>query len=118
MRIRQVGVVALPAVLLALLAATGSAQQPKHDPQQEVPILKQAEAFVAAFEKGDAKAIAGFWAVDGAYARVIAPVFFLLWIAVASRVISPCRVDGRGASSDSRASLSSSAFASRNCPSN
>ena len=30
----------------------------------------------------------GFWAVDGAYARVIAPLFFLLWIAVASRFLS------------------------------
>ena len=30
----------------------------------------------------------GFWAVDGAYTRVIAPAFFLLWIAVASRFLS------------------------------
>lgn len=30
----------------------------------------------------------GFWAVDGAYARIIAPVFFLLWVAVASRFLS------------------------------
>ncbi len=37
------------------------------NPEEEAAILKRAEAFVAAFDKGDAKAVAAFWAPDGDY---------------------------------------------------
>ena len=44
-----------------------SAGQPKGNPQDEAAIQKNAEAFVAAFHKGDAKALAAFWTPDGDY---------------------------------------------------
>src|SRR5262249_5082346 len=36
-------------------------------PKEEEALVKQAEAFVAAFHKGDAKAVAAFWMADGDY---------------------------------------------------
>jgi uncharacterized protein (TIGR02246 family) len=55
---------------LALACAVGSGTSPTHaadtDPQ-EVAITKAAEAFVEAFQKGDAKAVASFWTPDGDY---------------------------------------------------
>ena len=45
---------------LAQPAAKGNAEQ-------EAAILKRAEAFVEAFQKGDAKALAAFWSPDGDY---------------------------------------------------
>jgi uncharacterized protein (TIGR02246 family) len=67
--IRPLGVCAAAAGLLALLAhATRptAAQPPKNgDPAAEAALMKAAEAFVAAFNKGDAKAVAAFWTPDG-----------------------------------------------------
>src|SRR5260370_22553642 len=53
---------------LALACALGSGSSParaaESDPQ-EAAITKTAEAFVEAFQKGDAKAVAAFWTQDG-----------------------------------------------------
>jgi uncharacterized protein (TIGR02246 family) len=57
-----VAVVALPDCSRAL-AADGNAQD-------KAAIAKNAEAFVAAFHKGDAKALAAFWTPDGDYTTV------------------------------------------------
>lgn len=57
-------------VPLALACALGSGSSParaaESDPQ-EAAITKTAEAFVEAFQKGDAKAVAAFWTQDGDY---------------------------------------------------
>ena len=37
------------------------------NPQEEKALQKRGEAFIAAFNKGDAKAVAGFWSPDGDY---------------------------------------------------
>jgi uncharacterized protein (TIGR02246 family) len=55
---------------LALACALGSGSSPARaaasDPQEEA-ITKTAEAFVEAFQKGDAEAVATFWTQDGDY---------------------------------------------------
>jgi uncharacterized protein (TIGR02246 family) len=55
---------------LALACALGSGSSPiraaESDPQ-EAAITRTAEAFVEAFQKGDAKAVASFWTLDGDY---------------------------------------------------
>jgi uncharacterized protein (TIGR02246 family) len=45
----------------------GFAQSAKGDAKDKEAIAKNAEAFVAAFHKGDAKALAAFWTADGDY---------------------------------------------------
>ena len=61
----------LPALFaLAFCFTTGPAsaeKKPRENPKEEAAILKNAEAFVEAFHKGDAKAIAAFWTPDGDY---------------------------------------------------
>jgi uncharacterized protein (TIGR02246 family) len=58
--------VAQPAAPLA--PAEPAAQPPKGgNPADEAALLKNAEAFVAAFDKGDAKTLAAFWTPDGDY---------------------------------------------------
>jgi uncharacterized protein (TIGR02246 family) len=58
---------------LALLALVGLAVQPawaadaKPNAKEEAAILKHAEAFVEAFQTGDAKALAARWTKDGDY---------------------------------------------------
>jgi uncharacterized protein (TIGR02246 family) len=64
MQLRLLGTLALTAAFVVWPAA---AQQPKGNPKDEAALLKRAEAFVEAFHKGDAKAIAGFWTPDGDY---------------------------------------------------
>jgi uncharacterized protein (TIGR02246 family) len=59
--------VAVPAVLVGLTVLPGLAQDRKSSPKEAAAIQKNAEAFVAAFEKGDAKTLAAFWAPDGDY---------------------------------------------------
>jgi uncharacterized protein (TIGR02246 family) len=61
------GLLALPALVLCLGGGPGWAQQPRQHPEDEAALLKNAEAFVAAFHKGDAKALAAFWNPDGDY---------------------------------------------------
>ncbi len=63
--------------LALVILATGSSfkpawtQAPKGDnPEAEAALLKRAEAFVEAFHKGDAKAVAEFWTTDGDYTDV------------------------------------------------
>lgn len=53
--------------LLASLAATAGAQESKANAAEEAALLKNAEAFVEAFHKGDAKALAALFTVEGDY---------------------------------------------------
>jgi uncharacterized protein (TIGR02246 family) len=43
------------------------AADPKDNPAEQKAIEKRAEEFIAAFNKGDAEAVAGFWTPDGDY---------------------------------------------------
>src|SRR5258707_13706996 len=52
---------------LALVCGTSPARAAESNPQEEAAITKTAEAFVEAFQKGDAKAVAAFWMPDGDY---------------------------------------------------
>jgi uncharacterized protein (TIGR02246 family) len=67
MKTRLLGTLALLAMLFAVAGPSGSAQPAKNDPKEEAALFKKAEAFVDAFHKGDAKALAGFWTPDGDY---------------------------------------------------
>jgi uncharacterized protein (TIGR02246 family) len=67
MRNRLLRVLAVPALALLLGPEVGSAQPPKGNPKEGDAIFKNAQAFVEAFHKGDAKALAAFWVVDGDY---------------------------------------------------
>ena len=62
-------------VLLVLAAAGPAAARPPKDrnPEAEAAIQKNAEAFVEAFAKADAAAVAAFWAADGEYAALAGP---------------------------------------------
>src|SRR5581483_10055844 len=56
------------AVVAAGPGRPGAAQPPKGgNPADEAALLKNAESFVAAFEKGDAKARAAHWTPQGDY---------------------------------------------------
>jgi uncharacterized protein (TIGR02246 family) len=66
MRIRLVTFVVL-FTGLALLIGPGSASQGKDNAQEEAALQKNAEAFVEAFHKGDAKTLAALWTADGDY---------------------------------------------------
>jgi len=67
MRTRRLWSLVLPALVFILTAGPGLAQQPKGDPKDKAALAKKAEAFVEAFHKGDAKALAAFWTPDGDY---------------------------------------------------
>ncbi|MBV8611139.1 MAG: SgcJ/EcaC family oxidoreductase [Singulisphaera sp.] len=67
MRPRLFCLLALPALMSGLTARWGLAEEPQDKAKEEAALLKNAEAFVEAFHKGDAKALAAFWAVDGDY---------------------------------------------------
>jgi uncharacterized protein (TIGR02246 family) len=67
MKTRALCFLALPALVCAVAALPGSARQPKGNPKDMEAIAKNAEAFVEAFHKGDAKAVAAFWTADGDY---------------------------------------------------
>jgi uncharacterized protein (TIGR02246 family) len=74
MRIRRLFCLA---VAVPLLAAGGSGVAQKDDkgkPEDEAVLLKNARAFVEAFHKGDAKAVAAFWTEDGDYTDQIGHV--------------------------------------------
>jgi uncharacterized protein (TIGR02246 family) len=55
----------LAALVIGLSPLPGLAEQPKGNPKDKEAIAKNAEAFVEAFHKGDAKALADFWTEDG-----------------------------------------------------
>jgi uncharacterized protein (TIGR02246 family) len=67
MRTRLLGLLALPALLFSLTALPGWAGNRKGDSKEGDAIQKKAEAFIEAFHKGDAKAVAAFWTTDGDY---------------------------------------------------
>jgi uncharacterized protein (TIGR02246 family) len=67
MHARWLGLLALGLVAFVFGAGHTSADEPKDKATEEAEILKNAEAFVEAFHKGDAKAVAGFWTKDGDY---------------------------------------------------
>jgi uncharacterized protein (TIGR02246 family) len=52
---------------LVLLAGTMTWADDKGNAAEEKALKKRAEDFIAAFNKGDAKALAGFWTEDGDY---------------------------------------------------
>jgi hypothetical protein len=54
----------LPAALSSLCIFNIPAEEPG---VSQAALIKNAQAFTEAFEKGDAKAVAGFWAEDGDY---------------------------------------------------
>jgi len=58
---------ALPALVCAVAARPGLAALPKDEAKDMDAIAKKAEAFIEAFHKGDAKAVAAFWTADGDY---------------------------------------------------
>jgi uncharacterized protein (TIGR02246 family) len=58
---------AVAGMAFGVTAWPGLAQQPKGDPKDKAALAKKAEAFVEAFHKADAKALAAFWAPDGDY---------------------------------------------------
>jgi uncharacterized protein (TIGR02246 family) len=57
------------AVLVSGTTFRAAADEPRKagDPADEAALLKNAGAFVEAFHKGDAKAVAAFWTADGDY---------------------------------------------------
>src|SRR5262249_52653247 len=67
MRIPLCALLALIAVSVGLTARPALSGQGKGNAQDEAAIQKQAEAFIEAFNKGDAKALAAFWTPDGDY---------------------------------------------------
>ncbi len=67
MRTRLLAFLALAAVTVGLTGRAGLAQPAEGDAKAKAALAKNAEAFVGAFDKGDAKALAAFWAPDGDY---------------------------------------------------
>jgi len=67
MRNRLLAWLVLSAGVSWLTLPTTWAQQPKGNAQDEDALFKSALAFVEAFHKGDAKAVAAFWTPDGDY---------------------------------------------------
>ena len=65
MKTRLLGFLALPAFLLCFTVRLGWAEKPKEPSKEEAALLKRAEAFVEAFNKADAKTMAGFFTKDG-----------------------------------------------------
>ena len=61
--------------LASLTPRPGVAEDVPDKAKEEAAIFKNAEAFVAAFHKGDAKAVAAFWTTDGDYTDQTGKVF-------------------------------------------
>jgi len=57
----------LAVLLVGPTGRPGRADEPKRNVKEEAALLKSAEAFLEAFHKGDAKALAGFWTPEGDY---------------------------------------------------
>jgi uncharacterized protein (TIGR02246 family) len=55
------------ALAFAMMCGNSKLSAADPDPQQVAAITKTAEAFVKAFQNGDAKAVAAFWTPDGDY---------------------------------------------------
>ncbi len=56
-----------PLALAAGLSAWPAAAAPGENDKEEAALKQRAKAFTAAFDKGDAKAVAAFWTEDGDY---------------------------------------------------
>ncbi len=67
MRTRLLWPLALLAMMFSLATGPTPAQEPKGDAKDKAALTKNAEAFLEAFHKGDAKALAGMWAPEGDY---------------------------------------------------
>ena len=67
MRTPTFALLALSGLLCCLDPGPALAEDPKDKAGEEAALLKNAEAFVEAFHKGDAKAVAACWAADGDY---------------------------------------------------
>jgi uncharacterized protein (TIGR02246 family) len=67
MRTRWWWLLAVPIVLFGLAALQGWAADKNGDAKEGDAIAKEAEGFIEAFQKGDAKALAAFWTEDGDY---------------------------------------------------
>src|SRR5690348_5905059 len=69
MKTRLLLLLAVPAVLLSLTALLGATRHATNDAQEDegAAIEKSARAFIEAFDKGDANALATFWTPDGDY---------------------------------------------------
>ncbi|MCA9068196.1 MAG: SgcJ/EcaC family oxidoreductase [Planctomycetaceae bacterium] len=67
MRLRRISSPALFAIVAVLTATPAWTQDGKGSAQDKEAIAKKAEAFVEAFHKGDAKALAAFWIPEGDY---------------------------------------------------
>src|SRR5262245_40016980 len=57
----------IPAAALLLGLACGPAKAQEKSAEAATALIKKAESFVAAFHKGDAKAVAAHWTADGDY---------------------------------------------------
>jgi uncharacterized protein (TIGR02246 family) len=53
--------------MFSFAAGPGLAQQSNGDPKDKAALATKAEAFIEAFDKGDARALAAFWTPDGDY---------------------------------------------------
>jgi uncharacterized protein (TIGR02246 family) len=67
MRARRLLFLLLLALMAGAVAGPGVGQQPKGDATDKEALAQNAEAFIEAFNKGDAKALAAFWTPDGDY---------------------------------------------------
>jgi uncharacterized protein (TIGR02246 family) len=67
MRARLFWLLAVAPVAFVLVVGHTPADEPKDKASEEAALLKTAEAFVEAFHKGDATAVAAFWTTDGDY---------------------------------------------------
>jgi uncharacterized protein (TIGR02246 family) len=70
MRKRLLLLLALPLLAVGLGAWPVPAADVVDKAKEEAALLKNAEAFVEAFHKGDAKAVAAFWTADGDYTDI------------------------------------------------
>jgi uncharacterized protein (TIGR02246 family) len=64
---RRLSLLFLLALMAGLVAGPGEGQQSKGDTRDKEAIAKNTEAFIEAFHKGDAAALAAFWTPDGDY---------------------------------------------------
>ncbi|HMF16211.1 MAG TPA: SgcJ/EcaC family oxidoreductase, partial [Gemmataceae bacterium] len=67
MRLRYLWILMLPALGVALVVLPGQGGEPKGNAKDKEAIAKCAEAFLDAFHKGDAKALAAFWTPNGEF---------------------------------------------------
>src|SRR6266446_9342886 len=67
MRNRIVLLLTVPALAFVWWALPGPAQDRQGSPEASAAIGKNAEAFIEAFHKGNAKALAAFWTPEGEY---------------------------------------------------